>query len=64
MADRKCEHRHLNEIPCGSQAAYIVSVGRRMSDAQSSCRRHLAATVDALEGAEQRDADITVRSAK
>lgn len=58
----RCEHRHPNEDPCGAQPAYIVSVGRRKHDAQESCRRHLAATVDMLMGAETRRADITVRS--
>lgn len=56
-----CEHRHPNEDPCGAQAAYVVSVGHRKHDAQASCRRHLAATVDALRGGECRDAEITVR---
>ena len=60
-APHGCEHRHPNEDPCGARAAYVVSVGRRKADAQNSCRRHLAPTVDALEGAERRDADITVR---
>lgn len=60
---RGCEHRHPNEDPCGTQPAYVVSVGHRKHDAQESCRRHLAATVDALMGAETRSADITVRRA-
>jgi hypothetical protein len=57
-----CEHRHPNEDPCGAKPAYAVSVGHRRHDAQASCRRHLAATVDALRGAEQRGAEITVRA--
>jgi hypothetical protein len=56
-----CEHRRPNEDPCGAQGAYVVSVGQRKHDAQASCRRHLAATVDMLRGAERRDAEITVR---
>lgn len=57
----RCEHRHPNEDPCGAQAAYAVSVGQRKHDAQVSCRRHLAATVDMLRGTECRDVEITVR---
>lgn len=57
----RCEHRHPNENPCGAQAAYVISVGQRSHDAQESCRRHLATTVDALKGAETRSADIIVR---
>ena len=58
----RCERRHPNEDPCGAQAAYAVSVGHRKHDAQASCRRHLAATVDMLRGTEQRrEAEITVR---
>jgi hypothetical protein len=56
-----CEHRHPNEDPCGAQAAYVVSVGHRKHDAQTSCRRHLAATVDMLRGTEQRGAEIAVK---
>jgi hypothetical protein len=59
----RCEHRHPNEDPCGVQAAYVVSVGGRKHDAQASCRRHLAATVDALRGAEFRGAEIMVKAA-
>lgn len=57
-----CEHRHPNEDPCGAQAAYIVSVGQRKHDAQASCRRHLAATVDMLRGTECRNVEIAVRA--
>ena len=59
MADiRRCEHRHVNEPEmCGAPAAYNVSRGRKY-DAQDSCRRHLAATVDAL--TEGQDVAITV----
>jgi hypothetical protein len=61
-APPRCEHRHPNEDPCGAQAAYVVSVGQRKHDAQASCRRHLAATVDMLRGAEQRrETEIVVR---
>lgn len=56
-----CEHRHPNEDPCGAQAVYVVSAGQRKHDAQMSCRRHLAATVDMLRGTECRDMEIAVR---
>lgn len=56
-----CEHRKPNEEPCGARGAYVVSVGTRRHDAQVSCRRHLAATVDMLRGTECRDAEITVK---
>jgi len=55
-----CEHRQINEPePCGARASYNVHRGRKY-DAQDSCRRHLAATVDALR--EGQDVDITVRA--
>jgi hypothetical protein len=50
---RACEHRRTGTEPCGAAAAFRVALGRR-HDAQLSCRRHLAATVDALCG-EDRD---------
>lgn len=46
---RACEHRHPNEDPCGAPASFRVARGRA-HDAQDSCRRHLAATVDAICG--------------
>jgi hypothetical protein len=49
----RCEHSHPNEDACGAWASFRVSLGRK-HDAQDSCRRHLAATVDALCG-EDRD---------
>jgi hypothetical protein len=52
-APRTCEHRHPNEDPCAAPAAFRVSPGRN-HDAQDSCRRHLALTVDAVCG-EDRD---------
>jgi hypothetical protein len=59
---RCCEHRHINEPEtCGAPASYNVSRGRKY-DAQDSCRRHLAATVDALR--EGQDVAITVRAVR
>jgi hypothetical protein len=47
-ATRHCEHRALNEdTSCGAVAIFRVSRGRQY-DAQDSCRRHLAATAEAL----------------
>jgi hypothetical protein len=54
---RRCEHRGGGET-CSAPASYQVSRGRK-HDAQDSCRRHLAATVDALCG-EDRDT-VTVK---
>lgn len=49
---RRCEHRRTRgESACNSAATFRVSRGRQ-HDAQNSCRRHLAATVRALIGAE------------
>lgn len=52
MADdrRLCEHRTLGSTDpeCRNLAVYRVSRPSRRHDAQDSCRRHLAATVDAL----------------
>lgn len=46
---RTCEHHPVNESdhPCGCVARFNVTRGRK-HDAQHSCRRHLAATVEAL----------------
>lgn len=58
MAGRKCEHCGGNET-CRAGAVFRVSRGRK-HDAQDSCRRHLAATVDALQGGERRPVTVTV----
>ena len=56
---RRCEHRDVNEPEtCGVRAVFNVSRGRKY-DAQDSCRRHLAATVEAL--AQGDDVDVVVR---
>lgn len=54
---RHCEHRHPGEEECGAPASFRVSRGRSY-DAQLSCRRHLAATVDALIGEEFRPVTV------
>jgi hypothetical protein len=43
---RGCEHKS-GGTECQARAVYTVARGRR-HDVQDSCRRHLAATVDAL----------------
>ncbi len=58
----RCEDRQSAGEPCGAEAPYVVSVGQRRHDAQASCGIHLAATMTALEGAEGRRADITIRA--
>lgn len=47
---RRCEYRDPGAIrpECRSRAIYRVSRPTRKRDARNSCRRHLAATVDAL----------------
>jgi hypothetical protein len=53
-APRHCEHRaDRGDDPCAAPASFRVSRGRK-HDARDSCRRHLAATVDAICG-EDRD---------
>lgn len=60
--DRKCEWRDINEPPaCAAKARFRVSRGREY-DAQDSCARHLARTVEALIGLEDRP--VTVRRIK
>ena len=55
-----CEMSPMNTgTTCGAKASYLVSRGRRY-DAQHSCRRHLAATVDALEQGEGRPVTVEV----
>lgn len=58
-ATELCEHRDGTKSPdpCGAGAVFVVSRGRGW-DAQRSCRRHLAATVVALGGAERRDVTV------
>lgn len=49
----RCEHRQAPEAGlCSAQAFFRVSRSGRESDAEVSCRRHLAATVTALEQGE------------
>ena len=55
---RTCEHRDGGET-CTAAAVYVVARPGRKYDAQDSCRRHLAATVEALR--EGQDVDIIVR---
>jgi len=44
-----CEAKHqLTGNSCPAQAVYTVAYGTREHDAQDSCRRHLAATVEAM----------------
>lgn len=45
---RPCEHRDGSK-QCTARASYRVARYGRRLDAQLSCRRHLAVTVDALE---------------
>ena len=47
---RTCEWiRVLDGERCGAEASFLISQGRR-HDAQDSCRRHLAHTVQAFIG--------------
>lgn len=56
MSVPRCEFRLMNE-PCSAVATFRVARGRQY-DAQKSCRRHLALTIDAL--MEGQDVPITV----
>lgn len=52
MTDRRrlCEHREpgTGNPACRNRAVYRVSRPTRKHDARDACRRHLAATLDAL----------------
>lgn len=58
MDGKKCEHLGRNG-PCSLGAVFRVSRGRK-HDAQDSCRRHLAATVEALEEGEGRSVTVAL----
>ena len=46
---RRCEYRNIAADPeCKFRAVFRVSRPNRRHDAQDSCRRHVAATVEAL----------------
>jgi hypothetical protein len=59
MPDKHCEHREdgSGNPSCAAPAIFTVARGRK-HDAQLSCRRHLAATVEAL--AEGQNASVTL----
>jgi hypothetical protein len=56
---RTCEYLPDGPLPCGCIASFRVSRGRKY-DAQDSCRRHLAGTVTALIGLEDRAVTVEV----
>jgi hypothetical protein len=58
MSAKRCEHRDCGDT-CPSRAVFHVSRGRR-HDAQDSCRRHLAATAEALAEGTARPVIVTV----
>ena len=47
-------------LTCGRAAAWLVQVGRRLSDAQLSCRLHLSRTCEIMLGAETMLTERTV----
>lgn len=56
----RCEHRFAG-ASCIARARYRVSRNGRYYDAQDSCGRHLAATVDALSEGQQRDIIVRLK---
>ena len=58
MPARKCEHRRAGDT-CRAGAVFRVARAREY-DAQDSCRRHLAATVEALVHGESRPVTVTL----
>lgn len=54
---RACEHP-VNGQPCAAGATFNVTRGRK-HDAEDSCRRHLAAVVEALMQADRIPVTVT-----